>query len=191
MQADGIIGISPATWHPPTTIRSKDLFPVPSLVERAFEQCERDLARSVTSCICAPFRGGRTCVSCAMGIPAGSWAAPSQTPCTPTSSRTPWDTRSRHSGTCPARSSSTRTGEPIHQRPARQSRTRARRAPIDGSHGVCWDNAAAESFWSTFNNEYYHRHVLPRSVRPDAARTRGSTAGTTHAATPRSATPAR
>ena len=26
--------------------------------------------------------------------------------------------------------------------------------------GVCWDNALAEAFWSTFKNEYYHRHTF-------------------------------
>ena len=36
--------------------------------------------------------------------------------------------------------------------------------------GVCWDNAPAEAFWSTFNNEYYHRHVFPTiaAARPGA-----------------------
>ncbi|WP_409046929.1 IS3 family transposase [Microbacterium sp. HA-8] len=44
MQADGITGISPRTWHPPTTIRGADPFPVPDLVERQFDQGARDLA---------------------------------------------------------------------------------------------------------------------------------------------------
>lgn len=44
MQAEGITGISPATWHPPTTVQGQDPFPVPDLVEREFDQGERDVA---------------------------------------------------------------------------------------------------------------------------------------------------
>ena len=44
MREDGIAGISPRTWHPPTTVHGDDPFPVPDLVEREFDQGERDVA---------------------------------------------------------------------------------------------------------------------------------------------------
>ncbi|BDZ62695.1 hypothetical protein GCM10025873_24860 [Demequina sediminis] len=42
MKDAGIAGISPRTWHPPTTVRGADPFPVPDLVERAFDTGARD-----------------------------------------------------------------------------------------------------------------------------------------------------
>lgn len=34
-----------------------------------------------------------------------------------------------------------------------------------GRRGVCWDNAASESFWSTFKTEFYDRHVFGTVAR--------------------------
>ncbi|MGO1956062.1 IS3 family transposase, partial [Microbacterium sp.] len=44
MRAEGITGISPRTWHPPTSVQGADPFPVPDLVERQFDQGDRDRA---------------------------------------------------------------------------------------------------------------------------------------------------
>jgi putative transposase len=37
-----------------------------------------------------------------------------------------------------------------------------------GRTGVCWDNAQQESFWSTLQTEYYHRHTF--ATRAEAVR---------------------
>ena len=44
MRVEGITGISPATWHPGTTVPGADPFPVPDLINRRFDQGGRDLA---------------------------------------------------------------------------------------------------------------------------------------------------
>ncbi len=37
--------------------------------------------------------------------------------------------------------------------------------PSVGRTGVCWDNAAAESFFATLKNEMYHHHRFPSRAR--------------------------
>lgn len=37
--------------------------------------------------------------------------------------------------------------------------------PSLGRTGVCWDNAAAESFFASLKNEMYHRHSFPTRAR--------------------------
>ncbi len=38
-----------------------------------------------------------------------------------------------------------------------------------GETGICWDNAGAESLWSTFKHEYYYRHTFVYNVELVAA----------------------
>ncbi|MEW2507657.1 IS3 family transposase [Amycolatopsis sp. NPDC047767] len=38
-----------------------------------------------------------------------------------------------------------------------------------GETGICWDNSLAESFWSTFKNEHYYRHVYASKTELVAA----------------------
>ncbi|WP_189094194.1 integrase core domain-containing protein [Nocardia jinanensis] len=38
-----------------------------------------------------------------------------------------------------------------------------------GATGICWDNAGAESLWSTFKYEHYYRHVYATKAELVAA----------------------
>ena len=58
-----------------------------------------------------------------------------------------------------------------------------------GATGICWDNAAAESFFATLKRELVHRHAWATPRRPSTRSSVGSKAGTTRAGcTPQSIT---
>lgn len=161
MRADGITGISPRTWHPPTTIRGQDPFPVPDLVERRFDQGERDIAwfSDITylhtgqgwAYLCAVRDGNTRRV---LGRTVGDSL---HTDLVEDALRQAVALR----GVLP-RKVIFHADRGTQYTSAQLANVAAELGVLRsmGRTGVCWDNAAAESFWSTFKNEYYHRHVF-------------------------------
>lgn len=168
MQAEGITGISPRTWHPPTTVRGADPFPVPDLVARQFDQGVRDAAwfSDITylhtgegwAYLCV-VRDGHT-----RRVLGRTVADSLHTDLVEDALRQAVALR----GLLPrkvifhADRGTQYTSAQLADAAAELGVLRSM-----GRTGVCWDNAAAESFWSTFKNEYYHRHVF---ATIDAAR---------------------
>lgn len=161
MRADGITGISPATWHPVTTVHGDDPFPVPDLVERQFDQGKRDVAwfSDITylhtgegwAYLCV-VRDGNT--RRALGRTVGDSL---RTDLVEDALRQAVALR----GNLP-RKVIFHADRGTQYTSAQLAKAAAELGVLRsmGRTGVCWDNAAAESFWSTFKNEYYHRHVF-------------------------------
>lgn len=159
MRADGLAGISPAAWHPPTTVAGPDPHPVPDLVRRRFDPGQADRAwfsditylstRQGWAYLCV-VRDGHTrrvlgrCVTATL-----------HTDLVEATLRQAVALR----GSLP--------GKVVFHADRGVQYTSAQLADAArelgllrsmGRTGVCWDNAAAESFWSTLKHEYYHRH---------------------------------
>jgi len=168
MREQGIAGISPATWHPATTVRGDGLFPIPDLVEREFDQGERDTAwfSDITylrtgegwAYLCV-VRDGHT-----RRVLGRHVADSMHTDLVEQALRQAVALR----GVLPRKvifHADRGTQYTSSQLADAASELGVLRSM--GRTGVCWDNAAAESFWSTFKNEYYHRHTF---ATIDAAR---------------------
>ena len=161
MRQAEIAGISPRTWHPPTTVPGPNPDPAPDLVKRRFDQGRRDAAWFSDITYLATGEG---------------WAYL----CT---------VRDGHTRRVLGRTVADHLRADLVEDALRQAVALRGELPgkvifhadrgcqytsqqladlcgeLDllrsmGRTGVCWDNAAAESFWSTFKNEYYHRHVF-------------------------------
>jgi transposase InsO family protein len=161
MRLAGIQGIPPRSWHPVTTRQGKDPRPAPDLVARVFDQGGQDIAwySDITylaygkhwAYLCV-IRDGHTrrvlgrCVDDTM-----------RANLVEATLRQAFALR----GTLPERIifhadrgsqfTSTQIADLAVELPMLRSM---------GRTGVCWDNAQAESFWSTYKNEYYYRHVF-------------------------------
>jgi transposase InsO family protein len=157
----GLEGISPRTFHPPTTTRGPDPFPVDDLVARRFDQGVKDAVwfSDITylptgegwAYLCV-VRDGHT--RRVLGrVVAGHLRADLVE--------------------AALRQAAALRGELPENVVFHADRgcqfTSAQLAEVSraigvlrsmGRTGVCWDNAQAESFWSTLKTEYYERHVF-------------------------------
>jgi transposase InsO family protein len=161
MRMAGIEGISPRTFHPPTTVPGDNPFPVDDLVARRFDQDAKDAAwfSDITY------------------LPTGEgWAYLCVV-------------RDGHTRRVLGRVVTDHLRTDLVEAALRQAValrgelpenvifhadrgcqfTSAQLAEVSraigvlrsmGRTGVCWDNAQAESFWSTLKTEYYERHVF-------------------------------
>jgi transposase InsO family protein len=108
-------------------------------------------------------RAGSTCARSATAAPGASSAGRYTTISGPTWSirRSPWPSCS--AAACPPKLSSTPTAAPRQYTSGQIADLCAGLGLLQsvGRTGVCWDNAPAESFWSTLKTEFYNRYYWP------------------------------
>jgi len=161
MRIAGLEGISPRTWHPPTTIQGDDPDPVVDHVKRQFDMGARDLAWHSDITYLASGSGWAYLCSVRDG-----------------NTRRVLGRTIDRTMTCDLVENALRQAAALRgklpgqvifhadrgtQYTSKQLAEAARELGVlrsMGRTGVCWDNAAAESFWSTFKNEFYYRHAF-------------------------------
>ncbi len=161
MRQAGIAGISPRAWHPPTTIVGPDPDPAPDLVKRAFDKGERDLAwfSDITylatgqgwAYLCV-IRDGHTRRVLGRAVAdhlRADLVADALRQAVALRGELPGKVIFHADRGCQY------TSQQIADLCGDLDLLRSM-----GRTGVCWDNAAAESFWSTLKSEYYDRHVF-------------------------------
>lgn len=162
MRQAEIAGISPRTWHPPTTTPGPNPDPAPDLVKREFDKGRANIVwfSDITylntgegwAYLCAVRDGhtrrvlGRSLADHLRAdlVEAALRQAVALRGHLPTKVIFHADRGCQY------------TSEQIANLAGELDLLRSM-----GRTGVCWDNAMAESFWSTLKNEYYHRHVFP------------------------------
>jgi transposase InsO family protein len=161
MRQAHIQGISPRTWHPTTTVHGDEPCQVPDLVARQFDMGIKDACWF--SDITYLAAGGHWAYLCAIRDGhtrrvLGRVLAPTMTA----------DLVEQTLRQAVALRGLLPTKVIFHADRGSQYTSKqiaGVAAELDllqsmGKTGVCWDNAQAESFWSTFKNEYYYRHVF-------------------------------
>ena len=168
MAENGIEGISPRSWHPPTTIVDDRAHTLPDLVGRAFDQgaLNRVWTSDITYLgtdegwlyLCAVRDG------CSRRVLGYAFSDTLHTDVVEAALRRAHLFRDPATGPLDGvvfhadrgcQYTSAQMFEVAEELNVRQS---------VGRTGVCWDNAQQESFWSTLKTEFYHRwHFATRA----------------------------
>lgn len=161
MRQAGIQGISPRTWHPVTTVPGENLFPITDHVNRRFDMGAPDVAwfSDITYLAC----GHKWAYLCCVRDGHTRRVLGRVVSSTMTADLVEATLRQAVAlrGQLPGRVIF--HADRGSQFTSKQVADLARDVDVlrsMGRTGVCWDNAQAESFWSTFKNEYYYRHVF-------------------------------
>jgi len=161
MRLCGIQGISPRRWHPATTSPGEDADPAPDLVHRQFDQGAKDAVW--VSDITYLAAGDKWAYLCAVRdahtrrVLGRIVDDHMRADLVEAALRQAVTLR----GTLPDKA--VFHADRGCQYTSRQLADLAGELPVlrsMGRTGMCWDNAQAESFWSTFKHEYYYRHVF-------------------------------
>jgi len=161
MRLAGIAGISPRRWHPVTTRAGDDPDPAPDLVGRRFDRGGINLVW--TSDITYLAYGRHWAYLCAVRDGNSRRVLGRSVDATMRADLVEQALRQAVAlrGALPEKV--VFHADRGSQYTSKQIADLAGTLPIlrsMGRTGVCWDNAQAESFWSTFKAEYYYRHVF-------------------------------
>jgi len=159
MRQAGLVGISPRRFTPVTTIAGPDPAPVPDLVKRVFDQGHLDAVWTSDITYLRTDQGWLYLCAIRDGCSRRviGWAIEDHMRADLVEAALRMAVTLR--GQLP--------GKVIFHADRGSQYTSAQIADVAtaldvlrsmGRTGVCWDNAAAESFWSTFKTEFYDRH---------------------------------
>jgi putative transposase len=161
MRQAHIQGISPRTWHPATTVPGPDRCTIPDLVHRRFDMGGKDLAwfSDITYLAC----GDGWAYLCAVRDGHTRRVLGRVVSATMTADLVEQTLRQAVAlrGQLPEHVIfHADRGAQFTSRQIAQLAAGLGLLQSVGRTGICYDNAATESLWSTFKNEYYFRHVF-------------------------------